>query len=73
MDREARIMRRAHEIWEREGRPEGRERERWDQAVQEIEAEGSEAERGPVVPDPTVGADSEPDTGGARANGKPIS
>lgn len=27
----------------------------------------------PVLPDPTVGADSEPDTGGARANGKPIS
>ncbi|MGX9179683.1 DUF2934 domain-containing protein [Mesorhizobium sp. BHbdii] len=73
MDREARIRRRAHEIWEREGRPEGRQRERWDQAVQEIEAEGSEAELGPVVPDPTVGADSQRDTGGARANGKPIS
>ncbi|TIY01229.1 MAG: DUF2934 domain-containing protein [Mesorhizobium sp.] len=47
MDREERIRRRAHEIWEREGRPEGREREHWDQAVQEIEAEDSEAERGP--------------------------
>lgn len=34
MDREERIRRRAHEIWEREGRPEGREREHWDQAVQ---------------------------------------
>ncbi|TIV00661.1 MAG: DUF2934 domain-containing protein [Mesorhizobium sp.] len=73
MDREERIRRRAHEIWEREGRPEGREREHWDQAMQEIEAEDSEAERGPVVPDPTVGANSEPDAGGARANGKPIS
>ncbi|RWP80049.1 MAG: DUF2934 domain-containing protein [Mesorhizobium sp.] len=68
---EERIRRRAHEIWEREGRPQGREREHWDQAVQEIEAEGSEAERGPVVPDPTVGAASEPDTGGTRDNGKP--
>ncbi|AZO12071.1 MULTISPECIES: DUF2934 domain-containing protein [unclassified Mesorhizobium] len=62
MDREERIRRRAHEIWEREGRPEGRQQEHWDQAVQEIEAEGSEAERGPVAPDPTVGAGSDPNT-----------
>nr|WP_292337209.1 DUF2934 domain-containing protein [Mesorhizobium sp.] len=38
--------------------PAGREQEHWDQAVQEIEAEGSETERGPVLPDPTVAADS---------------
>jgi hypothetical protein len=48
----------AHEIWEQEDRPAGREQEHWDQAVQEIEAEGSETERGPVLPDPTVAADS---------------
>jgi hypothetical protein len=75
MDREERIGRRDHEIWEREGRPEGREREHWDQAVQEIGAEGSEAERGPAVPDPTVGAGS--DTARAMPNpgdsGKPKS
>ncbi|MCA0030238.1 MULTISPECIES: DUF2934 domain-containing protein [unclassified Mesorhizobium] len=53
--REERIKRRAYEIWEREGRPAGREQEHWDQAVQEIEAEGPETERGPVVSDPTVG------------------
>lgn len=56
--REQRIKRRAYEIWEREGRPVGREQEHWDQVVQEIEAEGSETERGAVVPDPTVGAGS---------------
>ncbi|WP_245486638.1 MULTISPECIES: DUF2934 domain-containing protein [unclassified Mesorhizobium] len=56
--REEKIKRRAHEIWEQEGRPAGREQEHWDQAVQEIEAEGSETERGPVLPDPTVAADS---------------
>ncbi|MER9328467.1 DUF2934 domain-containing protein [Mesorhizobium sp. M0152] len=56
--REERIKRRAYEIWERQGRPAGREQENWDQAVQEIEAEGSEAERGPVVPDPTVSSGS---------------
>ncbi|RWB57251.1 DUF2934 domain-containing protein [Mesorhizobium sp.] len=27
MDREERIRRRAHEIWERKGRPEGRQQE----------------------------------------------
>ncbi|PBC02781.1 DUF2934 domain-containing protein [Mesorhizobium sp. WSM3860] len=62
MDREERIRRRAHEIWERAGRPEGRQQEHWDQAVQEIESEGSEAERGPVAPDPIVGAASDPNT-----------
>lgn len=62
MDREERIRRRAHEIWEREGRPHGREQEHWDQAVQEIEAEGSETERGPVEPDPVVDVGSEPRT-----------
>ncbi|WP_214475574.1 DUF2934 domain-containing protein [Mesorhizobium sp. dw_380] len=60
--REERIKRRAYEIWEREGRPTGREQEHWDQAVQEIEAEGSENERGPVVPDPTVADGSKSST-----------
>ncbi|AZO71294.1 DUF2934 domain-containing protein [Mesorhizobium sp. M1D.F.Ca.ET.043.01.1.1] len=42
---EERIRRRLHEIWERKGRPEGRQTEHWDQAVQEIESEGSKANR----------------------------
>ncbi|TIN26664.1 MAG: DUF2934 domain-containing protein [Mesorhizobium sp.] len=54
--REERIKRRAYEIWEREGRPTGREQEHWDQAVQEIEAEGPETERG--AGDPAVGVGS---------------
>jgi len=37
---EERIRQRAYEIWEREGKPEGREDEHWTQACQEIEAEG---------------------------------
>ncbi|TGQ49528.1 DUF2934 domain-containing protein, partial [Mesorhizobium sp. M1C.F.Ca.ET.212.01.1.1] len=49
-----------HEIWEREGRAEGRQQEHWDQAVQEIESEGSEAERGPVAPDPAISVGSDP-------------
>ncbi|TPM34654.1 DUF2934 domain-containing protein [Mesorhizobium sp. B2-3-4] len=43
--REERIKRRAYEISEREGRPAGHDQEHWDQAVQEIEAEGPETER----------------------------
>lgn len=53
-----RIRRRAHEIWEREGRPEGREREHWDRACREVGAgggpvrqEGSEQTVDQVEPD----------------------
>lgn len=38
-DREDRIRHRAYEIWEREGRPEGRGQDHWAQACAEIEAE----------------------------------
>ena len=34
-----RIERRAYELWERDGRPEGRDKEHWQQAEQEIAAE----------------------------------
>ena len=37
--REDRIRKRAHEIWESEGRPEGREREHWDQACRDCDAD----------------------------------
>ena len=38
-DREDRIRHRAYEIWERDGRPEGRGESHWAQACAEIEAE----------------------------------
>jgi hypothetical protein len=38
-DRSERIRQRAYVIWQREGRPEGREQEHWRQAEAEIEAE----------------------------------
>jgi hypothetical protein len=59
-NRTERIRQRAHEIWEREGRPEGRAQEHWYKAVQDVEAEGSEASRGPARPGPLVGDDSAP-------------
>lgn len=39
MQNEERIRQRAYEIWEREGRPEGREQEHWTRACQEIASE----------------------------------
>ncbi|MBA1143072.1 DUF2934 domain-containing protein [Mesorhizobium neociceri] len=54
--KEERIKQRAYEIWEREGHPAGRDQEHWDQAVQEIEAEGPEAKRTAVPPESGGGA-----------------
>jgi hypothetical protein len=42
-DRIERIRARAHEIWEREGRPDGRDADHWRQASDEIDAEGADA------------------------------
>lgn len=38
-DFESRVRQRAHEIWERDGRPQGRDREHWAQAEAELRAE----------------------------------
>lgn len=45
-DRESRIHKRAHELWEKEGRPEGRHDEHWRQASQEIGGEPSQQQHG---------------------------
>lgn len=43
-DREQKIRERAHAIWEREGRPDGRQAEHWEQAAREIaDEEGEDA------------------------------
>ncbi|PJN94137.1 hypothetical protein CNY89_16290, partial [Amaricoccus sp. HAR-UPW-R2A-40] len=42
------IARRAHEIWEREGRPDGRSQDHWEQARIEL------AEAASINPDPSV-------------------
>jgi Protein of unknown function (DUF2934) len=54
-DREERIRERAHQIWEREGRPVGKDSEHWERACREIDAEDahpkpeeSEPSRGPA-------------------------
>jgi hypothetical protein len=43
-----RVRQRAFEIWEREGRPEGRHDENWYQASRELEAEGDEGGQSPA-------------------------
>lgn len=56
---EDRVRRRAHEIWEREGRPEGRQEEHWQRAMEEISAETGDA-----APGGTAGSDAPgPDAG----------
>ncbi|CAH2407612.1 DUF2934 domain-containing protein [Mesorhizobium ventifaucium] len=40
-DRQERIRRRAHAIWEQAGRPEGAHQQHWDQATAEIDGEES--------------------------------
>ena len=46
MQDQDRIARRAHELWDRQGRPEGRSAEHWAQACREIEAEDGAASTG---------------------------
>lgn len=56
------IARRAFEIWERNGRPEGRDQEHWDQAEKELRqqtAKSTPAERtaAPAAPTPMTGSE----------------
>jgi hypothetical protein len=40
-DREMRVRERAHQLWEQEGRPDGRDFDHWQRASHEIDAEDS--------------------------------
>ncbi|WP_102108095.1 DUF2934 domain-containing protein [Oceaniglobus roseus] len=67
-----RIAQRAHDIWEREGRPEGKHDEHWQRAANEVKAEEiSEAdpssENGPPPGGPIAGNLDDP---AERAGGK---
>jgi hypothetical protein len=54
-DLDGRIKRRAYEIWEREGRPEGREADHWKLASEEIAIEDNQ--RQTLLPNPSGGGD----------------
>ena len=49
-DRDERIRQRAYEIWEREGRPHGRDEEHWRMAVDELVEEFKDASVTQAVP-----------------------
>ena len=72
-DKEELIRQRAREIWEREGQPEGRATEHWQQATQEIEAELVSAAQTPASDAPktkSVKPRSAGATGGPRKGAK---
>jgi len=47
-DRHHRIRQRAHAIWESQGRPHGQDRDHWDQATREVDAEDAVAQKKPA-------------------------
>ena len=47
-DRQHRIRQRAHAIWESHGHPDGSDREHWEQATREIDAEDAAATKKPA-------------------------
>ncbi|MBB4191811.1 hypothetical protein GGE45_001459 [Rhizobium aethiopicum] len=47
--REEEIRKRAHALWEKEGRPEGRHRDHWIRAEHEIDAQYGEADNPPKL------------------------
>ena len=55
MQNEDQIRQRAYELWDAEGRPEGRDRQHWDQACRELGApEQSATDPGERVPGPAL-------------------
>jgi hypothetical protein len=48
--REERIRAKAHDLWEADGRPEGRDREHWEQAAKLVEEEERQAAKDAADP-----------------------
>lgn len=68
-DIDAKIRKQAYHIWEREGRPDGREREHWEQAVMELGLQPSDvkpaaSKASPVAKKKPGKADAKLDLGG---------
>jgi len=62
-DREERIRERAHQLWEQEGRPDGRHADHWERAAREVDAEDRSLDAG-TAPDKTT-----PPASGGLASG----
>jgi hypothetical protein len=69
-EREERIRQRAYAIWEREGKPDGREAEHWEKAAAEIDAEreSTEAMTGAAETAEAGAPPAPPETPPARRN-----
>lgn len=52
--REERIKAKAHELWEADGKPDGRDREHWEQAAKLVDEEERQAARAKADPDPAA-------------------
>ena len=73
-ERNMRIRTRAHELWESEGRPDGREAEHWEQAEREISSSEKEQEASLGTPHSGLGSADSPlqgDAGSLTAAGGP--
>ncbi|TIM20362.1 MAG: DUF2934 domain-containing protein [Mesorhizobium sp.] len=58
-NRQERIRRRAHAIWERAGRPDGAHQQHWDQAAAEIDGEESRP-KAKLAKSPAAAKDTKP-------------
>ncbi|MCF6112527.1 DUF2934 domain-containing protein [Mesorhizobium muleiense] len=58
-DRQERIRRRAHAIWEQAGRPDGAHQQHWDQAAAEIDGEESRP-KAKLAKSPAAAKDTKP-------------
>ena len=62
-DRDERIRQRAHQIWEHEGRPEGRAQEHWERAASDLDREDADIRReGSAGEKPSVKTTDRPNT-----------
>jgi hypothetical protein len=63
-DRQNRIRQRAHEIWEREGRPQGAHERHWQQAESEIATEGKAGKKPAAARKPAAAKAAKPAAAG---------
>ncbi len=63
-DKEERIRTRAPQIWERDGRPNGLDREHWAQAERELDGEGADDASANATPAPERGASARAQSSG---------
>lgn len=66
-DREDRIRQRTHELWEQEGRPDGRAHDHWERAAQDLDREDAAIQREGVASE-TPGVRSGPEVARQRGN-----